>query len=420
MGREDREEEASPSSSSCQRKRCAPFARRSGPSSSSVGPTASSDSWRTEALADELRRTVFAVGVGATGALVGVTCGVALPWMLGAMASSSLASLAGARLAVWKPLKLAAQTLVGVSLGAHFTPEMLANVAANGPGSVAGLLGFTSCAAGASAWYLARAAKYDPTTAFFSGAPGGLNDMLAIGTDLGGDARTIGLTHACRLAIVLTVMPQLLVRFGGVSAETLRGRVISAPVSTAAAGAGGGVLITQLAGPGVTALDGVLLACAAVVGPVVGRALRLPARFVVGPMVCSAACHLCGATDARVPSWMLRGAQCVIATSVGVKFAGVTFGRVASSFGHAAGSTSLLLVVSVVFSAVAAKLMHLPWALMLLAYSPGGITEACVATLALGMDVGFVAAHHVIRITFLILAAPGAHRAMAKALGKRR
>jgi uncharacterized membrane protein AbrB (regulator of aidB expression) len=80
----------------------------------------------------------------------------------------------------------------------------------------------------------------------------------------------------------------------------------------------------------------------------------------------------------------------------------------------------MLLVVAVVFSAAASRVTGAPWPLLLLAYSPGGITEACVTALALGMDTGFVALHHLIRITSLILAAPTAPRAMSAALGKRR
>lgn len=50
----------------------------------------------------------------------------------------------------------------------------------------------------------------------------------------------------------------------------------------------------------------------------------------------------------------------------------------------------------------------------------GGITEACVTALSLGMDTGFVAAHHLIRITSLILAAPAAHGLMSSALSEKK
>jgi hypothetical protein len=94
--------------------------------------------------------------------------------------------------------------------------------------------------------------------------------MLAIGTELGGDARVIGLTHACRLAIVLTVLPQLLVHFGGVSPEVMRGGV--GVVSGAAAAVAGGISL----------LDGALLVAAAAAGPLVGRVVHLTPGSQIG------------------------------------------------------------------------------------------------------------------------------------------
>ena len=134
--------------------------------------------------------------------------------------------------------------------------------------------------------------------------------------------------------------------------------------------------------------------------------------------LCSAASHLVGMTDGKPPSYVIRAAQSVIATSVGVKFAGTSPEKMASTFAHALGSTGLLLVVASMFSFVSCRFTGAPWPLVMLAYSPGGITEACVTALALGLDTGFVAAHHLVRISSLILAAPTAHRVMSSALPK--
>lgn len=211
--------------------------------------------------------------------------------------------------------------------------------------------------------------------------------MLAIGSELGGDARVIGLTHACRLAIVLTVLPQMLIHFGGVSPEALRGSVGGAAVAAAAAAGAGAArgtgLLSSFSWPlslspssspfSLSLSDAALLVAAAAVGPALGRCLRLPARHVVGPMLCSAALHLFGATAAAPPAAVLRAAQCVIAASVGVKFAGTSPARVAATFAHALGSTGLLLVVAAACSGAVGRLTGTPWPLLLLAYSPGGV-----------------------------------------------
>lgn len=123
-------------------------------------------------LASELRTTSVAVTIGAAGAMAGTAMGASLPWMLGSLTATSLVSLAGVSLRVYGPLKTTMQAVVGVSLGANFTPDMLLNIYNNGLTSMLGLVFFTCCAAATSSWYLARVAGYDPTTAFFAGAPG--------------------------------------------------------------------------------------------------------------------------------------------------------------------------------------------------------------------------------------------------------
>ena len=55
----------------------------------------------------------------------------------------------------------------------------------------------------------------------------------------------------------------------------------------------------------------------------------------------------------------------------------------------------------------------IPWTLLLLAYSPGGITEMTLLALSLDLDAAFVATHHVIRISLLVLCIPALFRLMA-------
>ena len=105
--------------------------------------------------------------------------------------------------------------------------------------------------------------------------------------------------------------------------------------------------------------------------------------------LCSAALHLAGLTDAKPPSYVIHAAQCVIATSVGVKFAGTSPEKVASTFVHALGSTGLLLVVASVFSFVSCRITGAPWPLVMLAYSPGVGLYELTARLTLFFFFGF-------------------------------
>jgi membrane AbrB-like protein len=165
--------------------------------------------------------------------------------------------------------------------------------------------------------------------------------------------------------------------------------------------------------------DALLLAACAVAGPAVGRALRIPARYLVGPMLLSAAAHVGGVTSARPPAALLAAAQIVVGAAVGCRFVGVSLaslGRVAAAAGAVAATQ---LGVAAGFAAAASAASGTPWPLLMLAYSPGGITEMTLTSVALGFDAAFVATHHIIRICAIVTLTPLAARLAARLRIKR-
>ena len=68
--------------------------------------------------------------------------------------------------------------------------------------------------------------------------------------------------------------------------------------------------------------DDLVLAGCAIGGPV-ARRLRLPAAWLVGPMVLSALVHLTGLTASRPPGLLIAAAQVVVGSFIGCRFAGL-------------------------------------------------------------------------------------------------
>ena len=66
---------------------------------------------------------------------------------------------------------------------------------------------------------------------------------------------------------------------------------------------------------------------------------------------------------------------------------------------------SLLFFVSL-FAELIAISSNIPLAQAFLAFSPGGLTEMSLLTLAMGQDVTYVSVMHIIRITLVIAIAP--------------
>lgn len=168
--------------------------------------------------------------------------------------------------------------------------------------SIAGLLVYAIVAAWLVTWYFRKAAGYDAVTSYFASSPGGLNEMVIVGREMGGDDRVIALTHSARILLVVMTLPFLFQMFTDY---------------TPAPG-----LLPQGGALDMPLLDWVVLAACAVVGSVVAKRLRIPAAVLIGPMLLSAAVHVTGITQATLPSVLVATAQVVLGTGIGCRFAG--------------------------------------------------------------------------------------------------
>ncbi|WP_163117352.1 AbrB family transcriptional regulator, partial [Acinetobacter baumannii] len=63
------------------------------------------------------------------------------------------------------------------------------------------------------------------TTAFFSGMPGGLVEMITYGEERGGDGRVIALVHSARILMIVMTLPFAIQWIEGVSLNRTAGAV---------------------------------------------------------------------------------------------------------------------------------------------------------------------------------------------------
>jgi membrane AbrB-like protein len=338
-------------------------------------------SWLARIQAGRLLRTL---AIGTVGGAVFFAFELPLAWMLGAMLFTTTASLSGVRTHLPQKMRGLFITIIGVFLGSAFTPDVFDSVA-RWPLSVAGLALYVGAVTGVLYLYFRRVQGFDKVTAYFAATPGGLSEMVIAGGAMGGDDRRIALVHAARVLIVVMIIP-----FGFRFAE-------------------GDVAVT--AGQGLALADARWsemwsLLLAAVVGPFIGRALRLPAYRMVGPMLLSAAVHLIGLSHSPPPWEAVAMAQVVVGCAVGSRFSGVPIRQVASIITASVGSTALMLMTTVLFALAVDAVTDLGLQPLILAYSPGGLAEMSLIALALGIETAFVATHHVFRIMLIVISAP--------------
>ena len=203
-------------------------------------------------------------------ALLGVgafkVTGLPLPWLLGPISACLVAALLGVRMRAVGLVNTTMRTILGVAVGASFTPAVMASMALMWPTLLLiplmilciGLIGVP---------YFQRFWGYDFPTSYYAAMPGGLQDMLVFGEAAGGNPRTLSLIHATRILVIVVSLPFILQAFWQADLTQPPG----APLASIAA--------DQL----------LIMVVCALVGWHVARAVGLFGASILGPMIAAGA-----------------------------------------------------------------------------------------------------------------------------------
>lgn len=336
-------------------------------------------------LITQLGAYFLAMLVGAAGATVFVYAHLPLPWFLGALTACFIASVLKAPILRPKPLTIPMRAVLGVAVGSAFTPALLDRVGGMA-GSLAIMVPFMVLIIVVSLAFYERFAGFDRPTAFFSAVPGGLTDMTAMAEDAGANQRVVILVQATRILIVVFTLPLWLQWHDGLSVGT-----------AAIAGR------TRLAD--VALYDAAVLLAIGWGGWWGARWLGLAGAPIVGPMLVSGVLHASGITSAKMPLEVLIFAQVSVGVLLGCQFRGLTMKEFTGTMIWGIGNTVVLLAIT---AAVVVGVSHITGfdpVSVLLAYAPGGQTELNLLAFILGLDVAYVALHHLVRLAVVIIGA---------------
>ena len=307
-----------------------------------------------------------------------------LPWMIGALLFTLVASLSGAPLVRPQRLRLLMVPVLGVMLGAGFTPEAVGHIA-EWLASVSMLVVYALGVTAMVSYYLVSVARWDAATAYFSASPGGFSEMALIGESMGADDRKISLIHSIRITLTVLIIPFWFKFFEGYE-----------PGNMTALGNMADIRLDDAA---------ILIACG-VAGYYLANFLKLPAARLLGPVLVSAAVHMAGLTEARPPQEIIALAQVVIGAAIGCRFLGISLNKVFGTMIQAAGITVFMLCAALGGAWVVSQFTGLPVKTLWLAFAPGGLAEMTLISLSLNIDVAFVSVHHMVRVMFLVAMAP--------------
>ncbi len=330
--------------------------------------------------------------IGVISGLIAFNIGLPLPWMLGPMIGATIAASSGVR--IYQPAVMVSLALpvVGVMLGSRITAELLA-MAPEFAVTVAMLVPFVAASAAVSFTFYRRVAGMDNVTAYYAAMPGGLNDMMILGGAAGGDERRIALAHAARILCVIGFVALFFGLILGVRSSSVSG--------------------TWLALSDIDATSAIWLLAAAILGLPLGKALRLPAPQMLGPMILSGVVHVAGWVAVAPPSVLFIAAQIILGLRIGTRFGDVPVRMIARDLALGAVSSVLMILVALASALVVARISGIDLRQAFLAFSPGGFVEMSLLALAMGQEVAYVSLAHVVRIMLVILGAPLVFRRLA-------
>ncbi|MEM6661855.1 MAG: AbrB family transcriptional regulator [Pseudomonadota bacterium] len=332
-----------------------------------------------------------ALAIAASGGAVAAWIGTPLPWLLGAMVSTAVATMAGLKIGGQpldfpQPVRHAFITVIGVAIGGAATEDMWGEIWAWWPSLVAVLV-FVAVAQTANYQIFRRIAGYDRPTAFYAATPGGLIESVQLGEEAGGDPVLLTVQHFARITLTVSIVPLLY--------WAMRGEAV---------GSAAGV---SLQGEPISSLADVfvLVACAAL-GGWGGRRLGIPAAIITGPILLSMLAHGTGMTDAKIPDWAIALAQLVVGLGLAARFQGMGRDLLLQGIGYGAVTVTVMLMIAAGISWAVWEVGGKPFQILFMAYAPGGVVEMGLIALSLGASPVMVTLHHIVRILCTVLLVP--------------
>lgn len=326
--------------------------------------------------------------IGAVGGAIGMALALPLGTLLGALIAVALCAVfglrvGGAAVAVPQAWRFFLIPVIGVAIGATFTPALLAQAPAWGL-SVIGLALYVPVAHALGYMIYRRAGRLDRMTAFYSAIPGGLIESMQMGEEAGADVQMLTMLQFLRLIFAIVLVP--------LGFSIIEGHAVGSASGVRVAGAELGLGVA----------DVFWLTLAAAGGWWVGKRLRFPAPIITGPIIASAAVHLIGLTRGVPPDWLITVTQWVVGTSLGARFAGLTGRRLGKALGLASLYTLMAAGLALLAALTLAGPVDEPMSAVFLAFAPGGVAEMTLVALSLQVSVVYVTLHHVLRILLAI------------------
>jgi membrane AbrB-like protein len=317
-----------------------------------------------------------------------------IPWMIGPMIAVATLNLMGVRMHSPPFARQMGQVILGSAVALHFTPTVVAELAANFAAIVAATVA-AFVVGGLGALTLSRVSGVEGKSAFFASIPGGAMAMAVLAERYGAQIAPVAVAHSLRVSLVVILIP-LALTYGGIP------------------------LVASAYRPDVP-LDYLILVPWLAFGFVLGEVserLGLQNGYLMAPIFFGAALTMSGIQLSAVPRWMTDFAQLMFGLVLGARYERAFFARYQLFIPFALLNSFFVLIASVAVAAALAWAFGLPIATMIIATAPGGLAEMAITAQALQISVPLVIAFHLFRVVVVNMGTQYIYACAERVLGR--
>ena len=311
-----------------------------------------------------------------------------LPWMIGPLLVTAVATMLRAKTESSTPLRNWGQCTIGAALGLYFTPDITQLVASLWWAILFCIAWAMFLGLGFGFWLQRVHGRHLPqlprSTTYFAGCLGGASEMTLLAERHHARTDLVAATHSLRMMIVTLLIP-FAIQFSG-----LHG-IDELPAST-----------REVHGPGL-----VLLFLATGVGAWVLGRRHLPNPWFIGPLLVTMGLTMANISLSAIPTEFSNAAQLVIGVSLGVRFTPAFVHTAPRWLASVALGSLVLIGLSAGFAWVLSRYTGLQGLTLVLATAPGGIAEMSITAKVLQLGAPVVTTFQVCRlIAVLVLVEP--------------
>ncbi|MEF2967978.1 AbrB family transcriptional regulator [Paenibacillus sp. M1] len=352
-------------------------------------------------------RLLITAGFAVLGGYVFQLIGTPIPWMLGSMVFVLIGSkLCGKNIRFFWPgqIRNTGMIIIGYTMGLSFTASTLTEIGRQFPTMVLFTFLLMVCAA-VIAFLISFLSGIPFPTILLGSIPGGLSQMVLLAEEVEGiDLTVVVFLQVSRLIMIIVCVPLLVFSplFGAAGTEALTG------------GLSGNAATFPGLFPNIW-----LFAVVCVASALLGKKIKFPTAFLLGPMIATIVLNLSGFHGPALPKVVLNVSQLMMGSYIGLLLKPENLKHKLKMILLAILSGVILISCSVGLSFLLTRLHAVSWITSFLSLSPGGMDQMALIAKEVNADLSVVTCYQLFRTLFIFFVAPAALKAIFRSILKK-